>query len=286
MKHSTAVSGPAAPKCEAWEIGYPAVCTYRARWKAEKHQAVSFMLCGRHLHRARRANYNVFEIDAEAKALADKTKLRGISVDGSRVTVDIVPPEEIAATWLHFARQTLGDAVNYAESSYEIPPSANTHPEVLRSITIPLHPAGKARERYTITVQRVGKLSPHEARILAEDRAQQADAKAERLNRKLAAAKKQRDAYSHAMHELGPAVAEALAAVRLLRAGNSIDPVNLERLEDVLTGRLQASVQAENVVSDLRRQIARLTRRAERAEARAEQPVDRLTDSTPERDTP
>ena len=51
--------------CQAWDLGYPAACISRARWKAEKHQAVSFVLCGRHLHRARRAHYTVFEIGAQ-----------------------------------------------------------------------------------------------------------------------------------------------------------------------------------------------------------------------------
>lgn len=53
---------PNGPTCQAWEIGYPAECTRRARWKIEKDQAVSFVLCGRHLHRARRANYDVIKI--------------------------------------------------------------------------------------------------------------------------------------------------------------------------------------------------------------------------------
>jgi DNA segregation ATPase FtsK/SpoIIIE-like protein len=134
------------------------------------------------------ADLAVIDVEAEAEALADQTMLRGISVNGSRVTLDIVPPEEIAVQWLHFAQKTLGDAANYAETDYEIPPAANTHPEVLRSITIPLHPTGEPRERYTITVQRLGKLSPHEARILAEDRALKAEARAERLTETLRAA--------------------------------------------------------------------------------------------------
>ncbi|MET7460421.1 hypothetical protein [Nonomuraea sp. NPDC005501] len=106
------------------------------------------------------AGLAVIDIDAEAERLADQTMLGGISVDGTRVTLRMVPPEKIAATWLRVAQLTLGDAVNYAESVYELPPAANTHPELLQSITIPLHPTGEARERYTITVQRVGKLSP------------------------------------------------------------------------------------------------------------------------------
>lgn len=55
---------PAVRTCQAWDLGYPAACASRARWKAEKHQAVSFVLCGRHLHRAYRADYLVIEIGA------------------------------------------------------------------------------------------------------------------------------------------------------------------------------------------------------------------------------
>ncbi len=58
------MSQEAVRRCEAWDLGYPATCTNPARWKAEKHQAVPFVLCGRHLHRARRAHYSVFKIGA------------------------------------------------------------------------------------------------------------------------------------------------------------------------------------------------------------------------------
>lgn len=56
------IPAEAVRTCQAWDLGYPAACTNRPRWKAEKHQAVSFVLCGRHLHRAWRAHYTVIEI--------------------------------------------------------------------------------------------------------------------------------------------------------------------------------------------------------------------------------
>jgi hypothetical protein len=58
------IPAEAVRKCQAWDIGYSAVCPNRARWKAEKPEAVSFVLCGRHLHRAWRSNYKVSEIGA------------------------------------------------------------------------------------------------------------------------------------------------------------------------------------------------------------------------------
>jgi hypothetical protein len=53
----------AAPTCQAWEIGYPVECPNPARFKADKLAAVQFLLCGHHIHRARRADYYVAEIN-------------------------------------------------------------------------------------------------------------------------------------------------------------------------------------------------------------------------------
>ncbi|GAA3470416.1 hypothetical protein GCM10018965_049690 [Nonomuraea roseola] len=62
------IAAEAARTCQAWDLGYPAECARRACWKADKHQALSFVLCSRHLYRARRAHYDVVQIgDAGAK---------------------------------------------------------------------------------------------------------------------------------------------------------------------------------------------------------------------------
>jgi hypothetical protein len=49
--------------CQAFDMGYPRECTQRARYRAEKHQALPFDLCSQHLNRAWRAGYRVGEID-------------------------------------------------------------------------------------------------------------------------------------------------------------------------------------------------------------------------------
>lgn len=109
-------------------------------------------------------------IDADAEALADKTMMRGLTVKDGAVNLDLIPPREIAAIWVHCAVGMLGDAPNYTETEVKMP-----------SASMEISPAGSV-ERYALIVQRVGKLTPHEARQQAErereewrDRAERAE---------------------------------------------------------------------------------------------------------------
>jgi hypothetical protein len=51
-----------AKTCQAFDVGYPRECTNTPRFHATKHESVEFDLCGQHLHRVWRANYQVVEI--------------------------------------------------------------------------------------------------------------------------------------------------------------------------------------------------------------------------------
>ncbi|MER6515061.1 hypothetical protein ABT158_50235 [Nonomuraea sp. NPDC001636] len=98
-----------------------------------------------------------------AQALADQTLLRGLTVEDGGINLDLIPPREIAALWVHCAIGMLGDAPNYTETEVKMP-----------SVSLEISPAGMY-DRYALIVQRVGKLTPHEARQQAEARAEQAE---------------------------------------------------------------------------------------------------------------
>ncbi|RCG27228.1 hypothetical protein DQ384_26275 [Sphaerisporangium album] len=94
--------------------------------------------------------------DAAAQELADQTLLRGLTVKDGVAELAIVPPHEIAVAWVRYAREMLGDAPNYVETLVEMPKA---------SMEVGL--AGEA-ERFVFILQRVGKVTPHEARSQAE----------------------------------------------------------------------------------------------------------------------
>lgn len=106
---------------------------------------------------------------AEAEALADQTLMRGLTVKDGAVNLELLPPREIAAVWVHCARGMLDDAPNYSETRVDFP-----------QVSMEVGLAGEP-ERYALIVQRVGKLTPHEARRAAEARADQAEATVGRL---------------------------------------------------------------------------------------------------------
>ncbi|MGR6922596.1 hypothetical protein ACU635_50795 [[Actinomadura] parvosata] len=95
-------------------------------------------------------------IDADAEALADQTLMKGLTVKDGAVNLDLIPPREIAAIWVHCAVGMLGDAPNYTETEVKMP-----------SVSMEISPAG-TYDRYALIVQRVGRLTPHEARQQAE----------------------------------------------------------------------------------------------------------------------
>ncbi|MGP4092972.1 hypothetical protein [Nonomuraea sp. KM90] len=94
-------------------------------------------------------------ITTDAEALADQTLMRSLTVEDGKLELNLIPPREIVAVWVHAAREMIGDAENYVEMEVKL--------------------AGEV-ERFAFVLQRVGKLTPHEARQAAEGRADQAEA--------------------------------------------------------------------------------------------------------------
>jgi hypothetical protein len=80
--------------------------------------------------------------------------------------MEIEPAREMVAQWVGAARAMLGDAPNYSETPIEMEVKVAESPE-----------------RFAFVLQRVGKLTPHQARQQAEQRAEQAEAAIERVRR-------------------------------------------------------------------------------------------------------
>jgi hypothetical protein len=79
----------------------------------------------------------------------DASRLRALRAEDGHAVLDMVAARDAAAGWVLAARALLDGAENYSETSMEFVD----------------RPRG---ERYAFTVQRVGKLTPHEARRKAE----------------------------------------------------------------------------------------------------------------------
>lgn len=104
-----------------------------------------------------------------ATVLADQTALKGMTVEEGALVLELGPPRELVIAWVDAARKMLGGAVNYSETRIDFPTEA---------VSMEVSAAGEF-ERYVFTVQRAGKVTPHEARRAAE-------AEAERLHTRLA----------------------------------------------------------------------------------------------------
>ncbi|MER7046743.1 hypothetical protein [Streptomyces jumonjinensis] len=88
----------------------------------------------------------------------DETGLKSMDFrDG--MSMDIEPARDMVAQWVGAARAMLGDAPNYSETPVEM--------------TVKV---GESPERFAFVLQRVGKLTPHQARQQAEARAERAEA--------------------------------------------------------------------------------------------------------------
>ncbi len=108
-------------------------------------------------------------IDRMAATFVDETRLKSMDFRNG-ATMDVEPAREIATAWVAAARTLLGDAQNYceAEVDYGLADPPGTEMDVKL--------AGEV-EHYVFRVQRRGKLTPHQARKLAEERAEAAEAK-------------------------------------------------------------------------------------------------------------
>ncbi|MFD3802620.1 hypothetical protein ACFWTC_03105 [Streptomyces sp. NPDC058619] len=97
------------------------------------------------------------------KRQLDETGLKAMDFRNG-MTMDIEPARELVAHWVGAARAMLGDAENYSETPIAMEVKVAEDPE-----------------RFAFTLQRVGKLTPHQAR-------QQAEATVERVRAAIASA--------------------------------------------------------------------------------------------------
>lgn len=106
-------------------------------------------------------------LDRMANKLLDETNLRAMDFRNG-MSMEIEPARALAANFVGAARAMLGEAPNYSETPVEMTTSLAVDPD---------QPA--TWEKFAFIVQRVapGKLTPHEARMAAERRAERAEAK-------------------------------------------------------------------------------------------------------------
>lgn len=95
---------------------------------------------------------------AAVDALVNQAKFKGMSVEDGAALLELESPREIVIAWVWAARQMLGDAPNYTETRIDFPAEA---------ASMEVKAAGEV-DRYVFTVQRAGKVTPHEARCAAE----------------------------------------------------------------------------------------------------------------------
>jgi hypothetical protein len=104
-----------------------------------------------------------------ADALVQQTTLKGMTVEEGAAVLQLGPPRELVIAWVDAARKMLGDAPNYSETRIDFP-----------AASMEVKAAGEV-ERYVFTVQRAGRLTPHEARQRAESERDQATAELVRV---------------------------------------------------------------------------------------------------------
>ncbi|MFJ9027591.1 hypothetical protein ACIRQP_03545 [Streptomyces sp. NPDC102274] len=144
----------------------------RAEVTIERMKRTNRMVNGgarRDRERAEQAEAAIERLDAERAALLaelggrddearerwiekqlDETGLKSMDFR-TGMAMDIEPARDMVAQWVGAARAMLGDAPNYTETPVEM---------VVK--------VGESPERYAFTLQRVGKVTPHQARQRAE----------------------------------------------------------------------------------------------------------------------
>lgn len=91
-----------------------------------------------------------------AQHYVDDTHLRSMDFRNGAV-MKLKPAQDMAALWVAAAKTMLGDAENYSETEVGLP-----------SVSMDVKLAGEF-EMFTLTVQRARKITPHEARLRAEE---------------------------------------------------------------------------------------------------------------------
>jgi hypothetical protein len=108
-------------------------------------------------------------LDQMAEHFLNETRIRSMDFRNG-ASMDIEPARELVAHWVGAARAMLGDAPNYSETEIDFGREDPSGYEMEIKL------AGEL-DGYVFRVQRRGKLTPHQARKLAEDRADSAMAK-------------------------------------------------------------------------------------------------------------
>lgn len=132
--------------------------------------------------RADAAEQAAAELEAEgvermADRFMEQTKIRAMEIRGG-MDLDLEPARELVALWVGAARGMLGDAPNYTETPIEAP--TDNDPKVSMEVKL----AGEI-DRYAFVLQRVGKVTPHQARMQAEERADRAEEEAAQLREEI-----------------------------------------------------------------------------------------------------
>ncbi len=97
-------------------------------------------------------------VERYAADLANQVHIRSMEIRGGTFSLSLEDAREMTAAYVATARAMLGDAENYSETRVDFPSE---------KVELELKLAGEV-DRYVFTVQRAGKLTPHEARVKAE----------------------------------------------------------------------------------------------------------------------
>jgi hypothetical protein len=114
-----------------------------------------------HFNSERLADAVLAEIDDEAidrmaKHYIDETHIKALEIRNG-ANLELQPAQDMVALWVAAARTMLGDAENYSETPVGLPSSVSMDVKLASEY-----------EMFTLTVQRAGKLTPHQARERAE----------------------------------------------------------------------------------------------------------------------
>lgn len=97
-------------------------------------------------------------VERYAAEMAERARIRSMEIRNGTFSLSLEDAQEMTAAYVATARTMLGDAENYSETCVDFPAG---------KVELELKLAGEVN-RYVFTVQRAGKLTPHEARIQAE----------------------------------------------------------------------------------------------------------------------
>lgn len=101
-------------------------------------------------------------VERMAERFMEQTRIRSLEIRNG-VDLDLEPAREMVAIWVGAARAMLADAPNYTETTIEYPVPTDGDAKVEMEVKVAESP-----ERYVFVLQRVGALTPHQARMAAE----------------------------------------------------------------------------------------------------------------------